>query len=300
MEEKHRTMMERKKKVKSALSGNRNLDSDLRSTALDLVRSGEWDDAGAEVAAAIDPDGALTSHEDDEYRWAGVEDPKVMITTSTNPSSRLKQFTKEIRLIFPNAQRMNRGHYDIKQLVNACRANNVTDFIILHETRGDPDGLIICHLPYGPTAYFHITNIVMRHDIPDIGTMPEQSPHLVFHNFKSKLGSRVMNILKHLYPVPREESKRVCTFVNYDDTILFRNHMYSKANGGKHIELKELGPRIQMKLYKIILGTMDESSSADVEWVFRPYMNTTRKRRFLSDDDPWDLDQEEKEQEEDK
>ena len=31
---------------------------------------------------------------DDEYRWAGVEDPKLMITTSHNPSSRLKQFAK--------------------------------------------------------------------------------------------------------------------------------------------------------------------------------------------------------------
>ena len=26
--------------------------------------------------------------------WAGVEDPKIVITTSHNPSSRLKQFAK--------------------------------------------------------------------------------------------------------------------------------------------------------------------------------------------------------------
>ena len=31
---------------------------------------------------------------DDEYGWAGVEDPKVVITTSHSPSSRLKQFAK--------------------------------------------------------------------------------------------------------------------------------------------------------------------------------------------------------------
>lgn len=31
---------------------------------------------------------------DDEYKWAGVEDPKVMITTSRDPSSRLKMFAK--------------------------------------------------------------------------------------------------------------------------------------------------------------------------------------------------------------
>lgn len=31
---------------------------------------------------------------DDEYKWAGVEDPKVMVTTSRDPSSRLKMFAK--------------------------------------------------------------------------------------------------------------------------------------------------------------------------------------------------------------
>ena len=33
---------------------------------------------------------------DDEYVWAGVEDPKIVITTSHNPSSRLKQFAKVV------------------------------------------------------------------------------------------------------------------------------------------------------------------------------------------------------------
>ena len=31
---------------------------------------------------------------DDEYKWAGVEDPKIMVTTSRDPSSRLKMFAK--------------------------------------------------------------------------------------------------------------------------------------------------------------------------------------------------------------
>ena len=31
---------------------------------------------------------------DDEYRWAGTRDPKVVITTSRDPSSKLKMFAK--------------------------------------------------------------------------------------------------------------------------------------------------------------------------------------------------------------
>lgn len=42
--------------------------------------------------AALRP-GAVAS-QDDEYRWAGVEDPKVMVTTSRDPSARLKKFAK--------------------------------------------------------------------------------------------------------------------------------------------------------------------------------------------------------------
>lgn len=53
------------------------------------------------------------------------------------------------------------------------------------------DGLVVCHLPFGPTAYFTLYNVVMRHDVPDIGTMSEAYPHLIFHNFTSRLGKRV-------------------------------------------------------------------------------------------------------------
>ncbi|KAH7937743.1 hypothetical protein HPB49_015166 [Dermacentor silvarum] len=161
---------------------NRPIPYELREEALNLQRSLDWDDPGGE---------GVVSHEDDEYRWAGVRDPKIVVTTSRDPSSKLKQFAKEIRLIFPNSQRMNRGGYEMKQLIEACRANEVTDFIVVHETRGNPDGLVVCHLPYGPTAYFTILNTVMRHDIPNIGTMSEAYPHLIFHNFKTRLGKRV-------------------------------------------------------------------------------------------------------------
>lgn len=189
----------------------------------------KYTDQGPEHAATASgaSGGANTANsQDDEYRYAGCEDPKIMITTCRDPSSSLKMFVKELRLLFPNAQRMNRGNYEMKQLVHACRANDVTDFILVHEHRGIPSTLIVCHLPYGPTAFFNISGVVMRHDIPGIGPMSEQKPHLVFHNFKSKLGERAMSILKYLFPVPKEDSKRVMTFANHDDHISFRHHTF--------------------------------------------------------------------------
>jgi len=161
-------------------------------------------------------------------------------------------------------------------------------------------------MPYGPTAYFNLTDVVMRHDVPDIGTMSEQFPHLIFHNFETQLGKRTMNILKYLYPVPKEDSKRVISFANHDDYISFRHHTYKTVRNyfnqytfiivikhkhfqvdGNKIEMNEVGPRFQLKLYQIKLGTLESADTADTEWMLRPYMNTSSKRRYLSLNDGW-------------
>ncbi|OQR67976.1 U3 small nucleolar ribonucleoprotein IMP4-like [Tropilaelaps mercedesae] len=271
VDDKRKAIEAKKEKLRSAVEGNRPLPTELRSEALKLQESLEWD---LETPLSHNA-------EDDEYRWAGVTDPKIVITTTHDPSASLKQFAKELKLLFPNAQKMNRGTYDLKELVTACRANDVTDFIIVQETRGRPDGLIISHLPYGPTAYFTIYNAVMRHEIPDLGTMSEAYPHLLFNNFTTKLGRRTESILKYLFPVPKEDSKRIISFVNIDDYILFRHHTFTTTDG--QVELQEVGPRFELRLYDIKLGSVDEGPALDSEWSLKPFMNTTRKRLFLGE-----------------
>ncbi|XP_004778277.1 U3 small nucleolar ribonucleoprotein protein IMP4 isoform X2 [Mustela nigripes] len=258
-EESQRAAQDRKEKVRRALEENRLIPTELRREALTLQGSLEFDDAGGE---------GVTNHVDDEYRWAGVEDPKVMITTSRDPSSRLKMFAKELKLVFPGAQRMNRGRHEVGALVRACKANGVTDLLVVHEHRGTPVGLIVSHLPFGPTAYFTLCNVVMRHDIPDLGTVSEAKPHLIMHGFSSRLGKR-------------DDSHRVITFANKDDYISFRHHVYRKTNH-RSVELTEVGPRFELKLYMIRLGTLEHEATADVEWRWHPYTNTARKKVFLS------------------
>lgn len=54
---------------------------------------------------------------------------------------------------------------------------------------------------------------VLRHDIGEkkkVGTVSEAYPHLVLDNFTSKLGQRVGNILKYLFPCPKACSARCC------------------------------------------------------------------------------------------
>ena len=59
------------------------------------------------------------THIDDEYAHAGERDPKILITTSRDPSTRLVSFAKEMKLVFPNAQRINRGGM-VSAYTNRC------------------------------------------------------------------------------------------------------------------------------------------------------------------------------------
>ncbi|KAL0478181.1 U3 small nucleolar ribonucleoprotein IMP4 [Acrasis kona] len=221
---------------------------------------------------------------DNEYATAGASDPKILLTSAHDPSDRMKRFLKEVKYLFPNCQQMNRGTQQIKAVVEAAVQNGFTDLIMLHESRGDPDTLVVCHLPYGPTAYFTMYNTVMRHEAVNMKTekMPTIYPHLIFHNFKTKLGERVATILKHLFPIPKKDSTRVVTFANDNDFISFRHHVYKQED--KKVLLKEVGPRFELKLYQIKLGTIDQKD-AEPEWVLRPYMNSHKAALGKSKED---------------
>jgi U3 small nucleolar ribonucleoprotein protein IMP4 len=222
---------------------------------------------------------------DDEYKNNIYREPKILITTSRDCSNRLQQFLQEMRIIIPNSYKCNRGNLVIKELIQMAKQKEFTDVILLHENRGQPDGIIISHLPYGPTTYFGLFNVVLRHDIKEISTVSEAHPHLIFDGFNSNLGNRISEILKNIFPVPKIDSSKVITFANKDDVVSFRHHSFVKKNNKddcreKDVELKEHGPRFDMLPYQILLGTLDMPDSQK-EWVLKPYINTAKKNNVL-------------------
>ncbi|KAJ0980854.1 hypothetical protein J5N97_009109 [Dioscorea zingiberensis] len=274
LEGKEREYYEKKRKIREALAEGKPIPTELRNEEASLRQEIDLEDDQTAVPKSL---------MDDEYADAAVRDPKILLTTSRNPSAPLVQFVKELKFVFPNSTRMNRGGQVISEIIETCRSHEFTDVILVHEHRGKPDGLVISHLPFGPTAYFGLLNVVTRHDIKDkksMGTMPEAYPHLILEKFSSKLGERTGNILKHLFPVPKPDSKRIITFANQSDYISFRHHLCEKRGGPKSVEITEIGPRFELRLYKIALGTVDQSE-ANIEWVLRPYMNTASKRIAL-------------------
>lgn len=277
LEDREAATFDKKRKLQKALDTNKAIPTELRGEDKRLRKTLDLaDDKTREQRSTID----------DEYAYIGVKDPKILITTSRDPSSRLTQFLKELRLLFPGAQRMNRGAYVVKDLMEMARSHEMSDVIIVHEHRGEPDGLVVCHLPFGPTAYFGLSNVVLRHDLAEKApTISEAAPHLVFHGFTAKTGRRVKTILQALFPPAKALGERVITFANHHDTVFFRHHTYDRPKGpggdghkskAKDVELKENGPRFAMRLFRVELGAID-MKDVQVEWVLRPYFNRQRE-----------------------
>ncbi|CRG93412.1 U3 small nucleolar ribonucleoprotein protein, putative [Plasmodium gallinaceum] len=190
IEEEKKQYAEKIKSIKESYEKNKKIKSHLKNEENELRKKMDLYD-----------EKSLNRNFDDEYFFCGIENPRVLITTSRNPSSQLENFAKEIKLLIPNSEKINRGSYFIKDIINFARKNNITDVIIIHEYKGIPRNLIICHLPFGPTLFCTIKDCKMRHEFSDqINNISMCNPHLIFHNFNSDLGKRIMNIFKYLFP----------------------------------------------------------------------------------------------------
>ena len=150
LEGKERELYEKKRKIRQCLEEGKVIPTELRNAEASLRSEIALEDASTAANGAS---------ADDEYARANERDPKVLVTTSRDPSSRLTQFVKEVKLLMPTSRRINRGAQVLPDLVELCRSNDFTDLVVVHEHRGEPDGLVVSHMPFGPTAvsYTHLT-----------------------------------------------------------------------------------------------------------------------------------------------
>lgn len=271
---------EKRAKLKASLASGKPLDPSIANDKA-LRQAYKYDESRAD--RTVDEELDL----DDEYsHLSGVVDPRILVTTSRDPSSRLGGFAKEIRLLLPTSIRLNRGNLILPNLVSSAKASGLSDVILLHEHRGTPTAMTVSHFPHGPTASFSLHNVVLRHDIPNAsrGTVSESYPHLIFDGFTTPLGKRVVKILSHLFP-PREGTaatklgSRVVTFKNIEDSVEVRHHVFVKT-GYQSVELAEVGPRMTMRLFEIRAGTL-ENKDGDVEWHMNQFTRTSRKKDYL-------------------
>eukprot|EP00474_Spongospora_subterranea_P008168 CRZ08626.1 hypothetical protein [Spongospora subterranea] len=214
------------------------------------------------------------------YFKAGLK-PKIAITTCRKPSIRTFDFISDLLQAIPNSAFYKRRDFEIKDIVKEAINKGFTDLIIINEDRKILNGLLLIHLPGGPTAQFKLTNVKLNSEIAGHGVMTNHQPEVVLNHFNTRLGNRVGRMLASLFDQqPEFTGRRAVTFHNQRDFIFFRQHRYVFDDAGKMVDLQELGPQFTLKLKSLQHGTFD-TINGEYEWKHRPEMDTSRRRFYL-------------------
>ena len=91
--------------------------------------------------------------------------PKVLITSADKPSLKTHLFMRELNKCIPNSEVRLRRSTDIKKIVVQAVEREYTDILVVNEDKKLPNGLLIVHLPDGPTAHFKVTSFKRGYDI---------------------------------------------------------------------------------------------------------------------------------------
>lgn len=219
-----------------------------------------------------------------EYYSKSYE-PKVLITYSDNPHSKTRGFGKELTLIIPNSIALTRHRSSVKKICDSAMREGYTDVIIINENRKQVNGLLLIHLPGGPTAHFKVSDVKLTTDIKrKVSNFTSHRPEVILTNFTTRLGLQIGRMLGSIFHYdPQFKGRRAVTFHNQRDYIFFRHHRYEFDKNGKRVKLMELGPRFTLKLRSLQQGLFD-SKTGDYEWMItnkRHQLEGNRRRFYL-------------------
>ncbi|VDM37800.1 unnamed protein product [Toxocara canis] len=135
------------------------------------------------------------------------------------------KFCYELQKCIPDAEVFTRKGIALKKVVKQAKQNDYTDLIVVHEDRKMPNGIVLCHLPDGPTAFFKINSLKFTKNIKKKGETTGHHPEVILNNFNTRLGHTVARMFACLFPhQPMFTGRRVVTFHNQRDYIFFRHH----------------------------------------------------------------------------
>lgn len=211
-------------------------------------------------------------------------EPKVLITYADNPLRKTRIFGNELSRMIPNSHCLLRNRSGVKKVVKNAIEEGYTDVLIVNEDMRKPNGLLVIHLPEGPTAHFRLSNVKITTEMKrSHKSITTHRPEVILNNFTTRLGLTVSRMLASLFHYdPEFKGRRAVTFHNQRDYIFFRHHRYEFKNE-KRVALREMGPRFTLKLRSLQRGTFD-TKTGDYEWTSegrRHEIETSRRKFFL-------------------
>lgn len=137
-------------------------------------------------------------------------------------------FGKELTRVIPNSISRFRNRSSVKKIVKSGIREGYTDVLIVNENRRQPNGLLVIHLPDGPTAHFKLSNVKITSELrKNHKDITEHKPEVILNNFTTRLGLTIGRMFGSLFHHrPEFEGKRAVTFHNQRDYIFFRHYRY--------------------------------------------------------------------------
>jgi len=215
-----------------------------------------------------------------EY-FKGNQNPKVFITTNFKGAPKTRDFCKNFCQAFPSAEYHPRFQTTVKDLIAEGIKRNYTDMIFVTDFKKKITGMMIIHLPNGPTATFSCDDVRLSKDIEDSGTPAKVKPEIILNNFNTRLGHTIGRMFASLFPPqPNFKGRQVATFHNQRDFIFFRYHRYIFESKDS-VRMQELGPQFTLKLKTLQKGLFNPEQG-EYEWISKPdLLSSKNKRKFF-------------------
>lgn len=231
-----------------------------------------------------DDDEVMADEDMDEFEsyFKDMKTPKIMMTTCDHPSAELFNLLKELIHVIPNCSYYKRKEYPLKKIIEYAKKKDFTDLMVFAEKHKKPNGVYLCHLPNGPTAFFKLTKLKLGAHMKGGATCNAgHSPELILNNFSTRLGLRMGRFFAALFPqAPDFHGRRTVTFHNQRDFIFFRHYRYVFRDDGTKVGLQEIGPRFTLKMRYLQHGTFD-AKTGEYEFLWRPDSQVSKKRMFV-------------------
>lgn len=237
-----------------------------------------------DTAVEGDDEEIAGDEKDDEFSkyFNNEVKPKLIISTRPKCSRKLFPFIGDLMQMIPNSFYYPRESRTVSEFCKYANEKGFTHLVILAEKQKECTGLLITHLPYGPTAFFKLSSFVAGAKIPGHGKPTSHIPELILNNFTTRLGRRTGRFLGSIFPhEPQLEGRQVVTFHNQRDFIFVRHHryIYRKEKDNTRAKLQELGPRFTLKMKWLQHGEYDHEF-AEYEWIQKRKQMETSRRKF--------------------
>ena len=146
-----------------------------------------------ETMVKADDSEVLGDEADDEFAkyFSNETSPKIMITTRPKCSRKLYPFIGDLMQMIPQAFYYPRkNNSTILEMCTDAHEKKFTHLIMLAEKQKKCNGLLITHLPSGPTAFFRLSSFEEGATIQGHGKPTSHIPELIMNNFGTRLGRR--------------------------------------------------------------------------------------------------------------